>query len=207
MKLIKSIFIALIIFSFTSTYAQETKGKILIGGSSAFGISSTSNKAKTDNDSWDLSKQFDFSFVPMVGFFVINGLAIGLDAEVKYNSFKETSKYSSHYTDKTTTLVAGPFIRYYIGKGKVKPYAHISAGGGQYKEVNEQNMGGTTTYKYSVFAIKAGGGIGIFLNDHVALDLGLQYFYTSSKQKEDNPANGKNLMGNFGFAAGIVVAL
>jgi outer membrane protein len=204
MKPFKSIFILFIAFCMATTFGQTTKGKFLLSGSSSFGFSSTSEKWKTDDNDGKYGSQINVSLDPMAGIFIAKGLAVGLDVQINYSRYKDDDPAD---INTSTTLAAGPFARYYIGKGKIKPYGHLSFGGGKYQEKSKPVDGPDATHNYGIMALKVGGGIGIFLNDNVSLDLGLQYYYYTSKAKENNANNFKTKNGEIGLNAGIVVIL
>jgi outer membrane protein len=204
MKPLKSICILVVTFFVTTTFAQTSKGKFLLSGSSSFSITTTADKWKSDNGDGVNDRTTAVSLTPMAGFFVIKNLAVGLELQVGLSSTKKDEP-----ADKTmvTTFTAAPFARYYFGAGKIKPYGHVSIGGGTRKYKSDPVTGATTTDKNGIMTFQVGGGIGIFLNDNVSLDLGLNYSYYSTKAKENNDPNYKNIDGTIGLYAGIVVIL
>jgi hypothetical protein len=96
----------LIISIFIVLYAdaQVEKGYNLVGGSSIIGM---------DSD------QFFFTITPNIGWFVVDGLAQEGQASVVISD-------DDRYTFMNISLM--PFIRYYFGKAKLKPFIHGAIG-------------------------------------------------------------------------------
>ena len=88
--------------------AQLEKGKILVGGSSNLRFSSNtwSTEVEGEDDSYHKSKTSEFSFVPQVGYFVMDGFAVGLN--LAYTSSKSIWN-DSEWSDSSTSLGIGLF--------------------------------------------------------------------------------------------------
>jgi hypothetical protein len=200
-RVLTTIVISLLVLSLN---AQTTAGKLLLGGSSSMGFAASTNKWKDDNGSGTDSKDLSFNLTPQVGFFVINGLAVGLVLDIEYAASKDDA---SNDKDISTTVVAGPFVRYYFGSSKIKPFVEGSGGFGVYSDKYDPDEGNTITDKYGVMALQGKGGVAFFLNDAVSLELGLSYNYLSVKPKEDNDTNFKMMNGGIAMDIGIVVVL
>jgi hypothetical protein len=201
-RVLTTILISLLVLSLN---AQTTAGKLLLGGSSNMGFSASTDKTKDDDlGTVTNSKNLAFNLSPQVGFFVINGLAVGLVMEIDYSS---TKYESSNDKEIDIMLVAGPFVRYYFGSSKIKPFVEGSGGFGLYSIKDDPDVGNTITYKYGVMALQGKGGVAFFFNDAVSLELGLGYNYLTSKAKEDNDTNRKNSTGGIGMQIGIMVVL
>lgn len=108
-----------------------------------------------------------------------------------------------------STFSVLPFARYYFGKTNVKPYLHAEIGSGWAKEKVEVSTVGYKDELSSKFtAYEIGGGLGIFINQHVSFDLGLGYASVSSKwEVPDTNMNQKNTVSGIGASIGIVVCL
>ncbi|HPF93080.1 MAG TPA: hypothetical protein PLV65_04050, partial [Tenuifilaceae bacterium] len=107
--------------------AQVEQGKILIGGSSNLRFSSNtmSSEVVGVEDSDSQLKTSEFSFEPQVGYFVIDGLAVGID--LSYISSK--SKWGDmDWSDPSTALGIGLFGKYYVGDTNIKPFAQANIG-------------------------------------------------------------------------------
>ncbi|GGG13348.1 hypothetical protein GCM10011344_12530 [Dokdonia pacifica] len=217
MQSLKTLFILTLFFYSFSGFSQSgddtsipptTKGNFIVGGSSSFNFSSESLKVKSDNiDDIDLGTNTFFSIAPSTGYFVIDNLAVG--AEVAFS----TGKFKSDDSDlesKSTSIIASPFVRYYFGKTKIKPFLEGSIGFGSLKAESENVIIGddiinSTETRRSIFAYGFNGGVAFFLNDFVSVDLGIGYISTSSKDKDDNESNFRNINNTITFNAGFNV--
>lgn len=204
MKNAKKILLGFVLLIFVlSLSAQTGAGKLLIGGSSSFGFNAATVKYKSDLGDGTLGKETQVNLAPQAGFFVMDGLAVGLELNVDLSSSKEDdsdNKYNS------TTLVAAPFVRYYYGTNKIKPFAEGSIGFGTIIE-KDKNGDVSTTFKTGVFGFGFAIGAAMFLNDNVSVDLGIGYNSLSTKDKEDNPDNDKIISSGVGFQVGFSVIL
>jgi outer membrane protein len=204
MKKLKRILVfSWLILFFMSLNAQTSAGKFLIGGSSALNFSSTTDKYKSDDGDGTNGKTLDLSLMPQVGYFVMDGLAVGLVLDIAYSSYKADG---AEDRNSVTTLVAAPFARYYFGASKIKPYGEGTLGLGIYID-KYPDFDGTQTDKYGVFAWQLKGGVGVFLNDAVSLDLGLAYQGASVKAKENNDSNYRDVTSGIGLEVGIMIIL
>ena len=109
MKILKSIFVTLVLFSITSQ-AQITKGNWMVGGSGSF--SSTSYETTNSDGSTNNGKGSQLAVFPDIGYFIVNNLACGLSGNF-YLSLPENGGNS-------TSFGGGPFVRYYFLKSDKK---------------------------------------------------------------------------------------
>lgn len=171
--------IILLLFGFVAT-AQVEKSNWLITGSSGLGISSGKSKVTMGSTTNESGKDFGFFFQPQVGYFVINKLAAGLMVNFSYDKSKnpEGDDYSSW-----TTIMAGPFVRYYIVDLKgLMPYGEVSAAIGSQKY--KSKFGSIESEdKSSLTSLNLGIGGTYFVTDNVGLDLSLGYGFSSDKQE------------------------
>jgi outer membrane protein len=204
MKNFKNALIVLVLSFFVlSLNAQTEAGKILVGGSSSLSFSAMTQKYKSDDLDGTYGKGTSFSLAPEAGYFVMDGLAVGVELSFGLSSFKQDD---SNYKSSSTQIVAAPFVKYYYGTGKVKPFATASIGFGS--QVDKDKQGETTvTDKTGIFGFGGGIGAAMFMNDNVALELGLGYASMSSKAKQNNDANMKLINAGIQFEVGITVVL
>jgi Outer membrane protein beta-barrel domain len=104
MKKILTPFIIIVIIHSTS-FAQITKGTLLLGG----GIGVGTSNSKTDNSNFETKNNY-FSINPVVGFTVKENVIVGGD--VLYSFSKNSNQ--PDYSQKNTNLGAGVFVRKYI---------------------------------------------------------------------------------------------
>lgn len=175
------------------SFGQTEKGRILIGGSSGLNFSSVNSKIKSPDLSIDAGKSSEFELSPQVGFFVADGFVLGFQIPVTI------SKQSDDNSEYSNSMVAfAPMARYYLGKTNIKPYLQGSIGFGSMtvKVFSEKSSVGITLYHL-------GGGLGIFLNKYVSLDLGLGYNSTESKNKENSDV--KSVSSGISANAGLII--
>lgn len=163
------------------TSAQTDKGNFLVAGTCDLQALSSS-KNWTDSD--ENGKSFKLNITPTAGYFVVNDLAVGgklafyyFSDDVEHNEFEFT------YTSSSVAL--SPFVRYYFGSNKIRPFIELSAGYGKQKsEFIYENSNDNQGYSGDFKTAQLTGGFDLFLNDKVAIDLGLGYSYYSYKPND-----------------------
>lgn len=221
MKKLKTLLIVLTIFgSFLLANAQTEKenikaekenpkikkGAILLGGSSSLDFTSLKFKLKTDTDSRDINKTTNIDFSPKIGFFVANNLAFGLELPIEYSSEKSESNDEKHTS---SSFAFAPFVRKYFGGSNIKPYLEGQIGFGFVESeftIPTLFVGSAFTGESSgnLFLYEIEGGIGIFFNEKVSLDLALGYAHSSIEFDDDDT---KTIVNGFGFGVGIIIIL
>ena len=98
-----------------------------------------------------------------------------------------------------------PFLRCYIGSSNIKPYLHGEVGLGTEKS-KTPGVSNEFSTSADIFLYELGGGIGIFLNEKVSLDIGLAYASVSFKRRLNN-LNFKDIANGFGLGIGFVIVL
>lgn len=197
------LFIAIVSMANISAYSQTTAGRLLIGGESKLGLSSMNVKKESDNDSQNLYKITSFNFAPQVAYTVINELAIGVQIPLDYSV--ENQEDDDKYIRRSIAIA--PLIRYYFSRGYIKPYLQGITGLGYGRNTAEYSDGDEQTNKYQLFLYKLTGGLSVFFNDHISLDMGLSYLSNSTKSKNNNAENVRYISSGFQLAVGFTVAL
>ena len=152
-----------------SLSAQTQKGSMMIGGTAGF----SSSKAGDETT-------MEIVFAPMVGYFVIDQLAIGGGFSVGLLTAKEFN---------TTVLGIDPTVRYYFnGSGSTRLFGQAAF---RYASVKVENFDAQTGTGFGI-----GTGINYFLNDHVALEAILGYNSFKAKNADD-------ATGTFGLQFGV----
>lgn len=202
MKNLKLISVVLVLLCFVNSLkAQTEKGNILLGAETKFDLGIMNTKWKTDGSDGDHGKSTNLDFYPQIGYFVADGLALGGEVLIMYSAEKDDD-----YEYSTTSIAVAPFLRYYFGKTNVKPYLDGGAGFGKVKTKYDYS-GNSNEYSDGVFVYGVGGGLGIFLNEKVSIDMGIYYRSSSTKPKEDNEENYREITSGIGLGIGIVVVL
>ena len=215
--LITSILVAL---SFGNINAQTEKGKKLVGLSSTlslfgtgsdiinFGFSSV--KVKSDaagNNEPDPDQIISLNFLPKVGYFVMDNLALGLDMSFALTSQK-SGESSSKYLQ--TLYSIGPFIRYYLPHStlKVFPYFELSGSMGSINTKYDYGDNSSLSDDKSISGINSfggGAGIAIPLGEKFSFDVLVGYNSLTIKDKEDNPNNERTIVGTLGVKLGFTL--
>jgi len=100
-------------------------------------------KAQTEKGRWTIGTQlgnftyqkqengysyFTGSVSPSVGYFVTDGLVVGTGIPLSFGSTRYGQYYASFYNLRQNSVSIGlaPFIRYYFGQAKLKPFVGIA---------------------------------------------------------------------------------
>jgi len=157
--------------------------------SDIFDLGYTKMKINSDAGSEVNNKHFNFNLAPKVSYFVIDKLEVGLDI----NFGLMMIYYDEDSFSRTTTINAGPFVRYYIPTSKVLPFLELGGAFGL--------QGSLTTVNY-------GGGIGLAvpLGERVLADILARYH--SQSLKDRNSSTGRTIIkGGFGLNLGFAFLL
>jgi hypothetical protein len=228
MKKIIGSLIVLCTIGATSMRAQTEKGNFLVGISThtnlgimnllessspnIMSLSFSSIKYKSDSDEEDAdestTKLTSINMAPRFGYFLVKNLAIGADFQLGYMKIKDhDDEYDTDSQINSTLFAAGPFIRYYIPAGKVYPFLEAGAVFGSQSDKYDYGDGDESTSKTAVNSYGGGAGIAIPIGNKVTFDTMLGYSSTSFKDKEDNPDNGKTIIGGFDIKFGFQIYL
>jgi opacity protein-like surface antigen len=186
-------------------HAQTVKGSIFIGGSSSLDLSFLNYKWKTDSGSGDDGKTTSLEFNGQIGYFVFKNCVLGL--EIPYTYSKEIDRNETNdYSYLTTTVNLIPFLRYYIGNSKFKPYFHGGIGPGWGFDKYFDSSNNEKKIPLNIFAYEIGGGLGFFVNEHLSIDIGILYGSASIKWR-DTSANmdRSSIASGVGSTIGIVM--
>lgn len=183
----RRIAITILVLAYTvGLKAQEltptAKGNFMIGGSAGFSHS---------KNNLSCSKNFDLA--PNIGYFIIDGLAVGATPMYSYSNIKPYNNNSFSLKTISHTFSIAPFVRYIFKNGI---FTQIEGGIGKtfikrgVFHSNEDSKS-TTTTKY----IQPSIGYSYFINSKVAIEASAYYKYTTQKDKEKD--GGTNLFGSF----------
>ena len=183
----RRIAITILVLAYTvGLKAQEltptAKGNFMIGGSAGFSHS---------KNNLSCSKNFDLA--PNIGYFIIDGLAVGATPMYSYSNIKPYNNNSFSLKTISHTFSIAPFVRYIFKNGI---FTQIEGGIGKtfikrgVFHSNEDSKS-TTTTKY----IQPSIGYSYFIKSKVAIEASAYYKYTTQKDKEKD--GGTNLFGSF----------
>lgn len=147
-----------------SANAQTEKGDWLVGG-------------RVDLNTGENSTQIRFN--PNAGYFVIDNLAMGGNFAIDYAKSGDV---------KATDFGLGPFARYYFTKSNAKPLIHTA-----FNYISSKVKGPNTSITNNGFNFLAAGGVALFMNQNVSLEILAGYSHTKYKDFD----------GSGGFSLGI----
>jgi len=156
--------------------AQFNKGRMLVGGTASFSSLTTKDDAYNSNITNDM-----FTLTPQAGYFVIDNLAVGLDA-----SFGLGKSTTSSGTTKYTYILAGPFVRYYLKPG-IFFQGEYQFGSEKYTISFPPYLNQTGTETLSAWALSL--GYALFLNEHVAIEPMVSYKSSIAKETDYKGTN------------------
>ena len=202
MKKLKTILTLTLFFLAAFTvYGQTEKGNFLIGGSSSLGLNFATAKTEFDGNSFEEDQKItNFTFQPDVGYFIIDNLAVGLSLPISIN----TSDFDDR-KNTTTAILASVFSRYYFTESNIKPFIQGQIGFGN-SNTNFESRNGESESKSNLFNFGAVGGVAIFLNNIISIDLGIVYS-NSTSSPGDSDFDIKTKTNQFGFNAGFAIIL
>jgi len=192
--------VLVILFNTISAFSQTDQGNILVGGSTNLGFNFGTFKTETNgSQTQGTQKITNFNISPSVGYFLIDHLVVGISLPFSSSTNKLNNSKS---TD--NSIVISPFTRYYFTESNIKPFLQAQVGFGSNKNKFESDFSNfestSNLFNYGIL-----GGVAIFINDYIALDLGINYINSITKFKNDDAT--KNISSQFGFNAGISIIL
>lgn len=177
----KILLVAAIALTAATVSAQIKQGQFLVGGNAGF-----SSAKERDN------KTTVYNITPNAGYFVIDKLAVGMEAGYQYRkqTLKSGLPFSGEIESKYRMLTFAPYVRYYFlpAMEKVNLFANSSYGLGSEKE----NTSASQSYSY----YRVAAGPAFFVSPSVALEASV--YYMSGKAKND-PARTNTFGVNAGF--------
>lgn len=199
---------------------QLTKGSLLVGtttslvgdfydfehtggGNTAglsFGSTWSSNGSTSDKD-----KYTSWNLTPRVGYFFMDGLAGGLNINIRGQSSRGDDD-----KNKIGTTTIGPWVRYYaiqwaLLSGKIIPFAEGKAAWGSSKETYTSGSS-SNTYKWGASEYAIGPGLALFITDQISLDMMVIYRMATWKDKDSDETT-KYHDSAFGFTFGLTVLI
>jgi len=175
----RTAFIALLLCLGSAVYAQTEKGRIQLGGSSKLTFVTEKSIYRYQGEQTGTVRYNEFSFTPFAGYYIMDNLAVNLEAEL--TSGKTTTETSSGNDDETKTFRfhIGPNINYYLPVGEqLRPYVVVAGGYSTTGAGSDEN-------KFSGLFLGAGVGASYFVNKSSSVDLQLNYSHYSLRNKAE----------------------
>lgn len=170
--------------------SQTEKGNFIISGRSNLEFVRSEGDLSYTNVSSPVYniKISSFSLQAGVGYFIANNLAFGFSGNYKYENENKT---------KSNEISILPTLMYFIPlNSSFRPYAQAGFG---YAGLTENSGLGKASFTGPAYGI--GLGVVYFLNENVALDLGVQWTRSKLRFSEDN--NLKHNAENLGVTIGL----
>lgn len=162
-------------------FAQGSKainaGNIMIGGD-VTGFGGVSSMKVIDEDGEEvavLQDSFVIQLSGSMGFFVIDGLEVGPDVELLFDSSNESD-------DSYTVIGIGAQIGYYLDLGGMMAFF----GKASAKFLMQTESGGGTDSSATGFQVTPEAGIALFLNNNAAIQIGGVFNYSSVTPEDAN---------------------
>ena len=194
------LFAGILLFSYSGK-AQFNSGSLFVSGKTSLLLDYAGQKWKRgDLESEHAHKLTSLVFNTSAGYFMKNRMAVG--GFIDYSLSKQKADES---TSKDCSLLLGPLFRYYLNYNVsgIMPFAEADAGIGSRKSFYD-NGEGTDEEKYSVMRLSGGAGINYFLNDIVAFETSLKYYYKLENLKGEE-SDYKYMYNGILFRFGITV--
>ncbi|GEN74731.1 outer membrane beta-barrel protein [Chryseobacterium hagamense] len=201
----KKLLLAGAVALFGLSNAQMTKGDWVISGNTGLGFNTQSSKMKANGQSEDGPKISRFSVTPSVGYFVIDGLAVGIDL-----GFDSTTQKQDGSKVTLSTFSVMPTATYYFNTGG-KFFPFIGAGIGYGSTKTKYNIA-NAVYDPILFsgdatedglAWKAKGGVTYMATQSLGINLGLgfdQYYTKDTYYNTEVKTTRSNFGVNLGFS-------
>jgi hypothetical protein len=156
-------------------------------------VGSLISKAQTQKGRWTVGAQIgNFSYQnqnggrslsasisPSAGYFVANGLVVGAGIPISIVNGKSTEDNSYYYYKNNSSAVGlAPFIRYFIGNNKLKPYLSVAY---SYSKLtlsstrNDQSGPNSYTGKGKATSFIPTIGLAYLVSQNLGLTIGLNY--------------------------------
>lgn len=188
--MLKTLVSLAIFFSAFSGFAQINKGQFMVGGTGSF-YNKKISRIETTN----------FTLSPNGGYFFLDKLAVGLNANLGYTQ----TKYSINQKNDSKVYGVSPFIRYYVlpASNKINLFTQASYGWG--KGVTSYS-GSDNKYKVNTTSFSFTAGPVFFITNNVAVELSLGYGQNNFRSNYGTAAN-KSKEKNFQIGIGFQIHL
>ncbi|EOZ93487.1 hypothetical protein A33Q_3746 [Indibacter alkaliphilus LW1] len=189
-----------------SAHAQTEKGRMLLGAGTHIGFSNgigmmdmyfnNTTREFADGTSEERSS-YNIFFAPKVGYFLSDNLAAGIDLAFGWGN--RTIPLTAFAIEAKNSLFgAGPFVRYYVPKGKILPFAEVNSIFGNQRTRDDfvaENVSNT-----AVTSLGGGLGLALLLGERSSFDLLLNYTSNRANFESDGFYTRENVLGlKFGF--------
>jgi len=157
--------LALLVTTISTSLAQTEKRRWTVGAQVGDFYYSTQNGYTS----------FSGSLSPSAGYFVANNLVVGTGVPLSLTTNKLADP-NGDVRNTSTSIGLSPYVRYYVGSHKLKPYVGLSYA---YSSTKRRADMGYQTLKSGGFTSTVSPTIGAayFINRSVAINAGLNYIW------------------------------
>ncbi|MBV1924136.1 MAG: autotransporter outer membrane beta-barrel domain-containing protein [Flavobacteriaceae bacterium] len=195
-----SLLLFFLIFSLQTMFSQETeestnptdKGHYIVDGSVYF---STNNSTSESDGYKSETDSFSMGLSPKAAYFVIDRLAIGLEASVGFTDFEHTNSEGTKYSSNSRHILIGPFMRYYLSNGL---FGQASLGFGTTKSKQDD----FEDNKSDSFRSQIGIGYAFFIGPQVSIEPLVSYHFNKTTHDISNRESTSN---GFRLGAGFTI--
>ncbi|MEP2937495.1 MAG: outer membrane beta-barrel protein [Gilvibacter sp.] len=152
-----------------TTTNPTDKGHYIVDGSVSFSIN---NSTSVQDNFQTKNKAFGLGLSPKVAYFVIDRLAVGIEASFGYTDNEFTGIDGVKSNSNSSGITVGPFARYYLVNGL---FGQASVGFGTSKTNSDE-----FDTKSNLFRYQLGVGYAIFLGEQVSLEPIISYNHSKT---------------------------
>ena len=186
-----------------------TKGNIVLGGDVYFALIKNDGEANyidpIDYYAESKSTGISLSLSPVFGYFILDGLVLGLSPSFSYSNSKTTSKNSLTFEDykyegNSYSIGISPFIKYYF-----KNCIFVGLESGYSYSIGKSS---TSDLKHTSnnYTISPSLGYAFFINSKISIEPCINYLYTKNSLKSST-SDSVNLDEKFSFSIGFHIFL
>ena len=195
MKSLKVILIALFPF-----FSINLDAQVFVGGS--LGFSNSSDKTENSSVTTYKSSSYSFSFLPIVGKFLSEDLAVGLSLNVTLNESK-TGISSGNQTE-SSTIGGSPFLRYYpIKWNKLSVFGQGNIGLNFSRSSTKTGSGTSDGPKITKSYLKIYPGLAYAVSDKFSLETSLNFLSFGYYHLITKNGSYKDQASSFNIGAGL----
>jgi outer membrane protein len=199
----KKLLLAGAVALFGLSNAQMTKGDWVISGNTGVGFNSVDTKTKVSGQTYNGAKVSTFSVTPSIGYFVIDGLAVGIDL-----GFSSTTTKQEGDKVKISSFAIMPTATYYFQTGsKFVPFLGAGIGYSTNKlyysfdnEIVDPLLFQSET-KTDGLAWKVKGGVTYMATQSLGINVGIGFDQFRNKETYSG-IDAKTTRNNFGVNLG-----
>lgn len=190
--------IGFLLFLSATAFAQTEKGQFIVSGRTSLDFTYSSTKVEGNQipEGSDSSQDsYNFNISPALGYFVIDNLAVTLQASYGINNGKTHNEIAQ--------FAIMPGIVYYLPTEKnVRPFAQVGGGYVNISSKTPLSSGGFATQSFGGYTLAGGIGLAFFVKDNISIELSGQYARINTSYSADSSVkmDMNSFSGSIGFS-------